>query len=235
MWLGLFIDCLVRDTIGAQEDTRAYCTRVGHTLGNELINLLCLCPRTWTLVQLHGPVQLQLQLHCTGGWDLSQLAVVAVHMQMPFRSCWMCVWKKASVASQLLWLGHFPSSHSWCLLLSASPLLCLHTPNYCLCVWAVCWTQLGAGEYRPVCSFWLWTIHRLPVFLWMVFLLLPLTKLCLLSSFGPYWCCFPLPSPFSLSLLFAEWISKHARFLFSYPASANLIISAADQSEQKTV
>lgn len=98
---------------------------------------------------------LQLQLNCIYDCDFRHIAALNISclilLPWKYKCCWdwMCIIKKkASVVSQLMWLGPFPT-HFWCLLLSASPLLCLHTPIYCLCMWAVCWTQLGAGEYQP--------------------------------------------------------------------------------------
>lgn len=105
---------LVGDTIGqldSQGHTRARCTRVRHTLFNESINLLCLCPRTRTVVQLHDPAQLQLQLNCTCDWDLSQLCGLTLLL-------WKCKCSLGQIEYEFYkrpvlchsWLGRFPSS-----------------------------------------------------------------------------------------------------------------------------
>lgn len=138
-----------------------------------------------------------------------------------------------------MWLGPFPSSHFWCLLLSASPLLCLHTHPFTASVWGQFVGSSWAQVSISLTGTWPWTVHWLPVFLCPFFKMVIslLTKMCILSSFifelavcALFFSSFPV--------LFAPavcWLKyENMLFSFSYPASRSLIISAADQSEQVT-
>lgn len=188
---------------------------------------------------------MQLQLSYMYYWDFCPFNhqlfdFVAMEMQTPLRSDWMCIKKRPVPRHSWCDLALFPplTSDAFCFLL---PLFYAYTHTHLLPLyggslldaagrrWVSAWPGPGLGLYFDCLSFFVHFIngHLAPLAnkdVHSLFLHLDLALCALFFS--------------SFPVLFAPavcWLKyENMLFSFSSPASRSLIISAADQSEQVT-